>query len=211
MRRSSLTRQLGEQLLTSTSEDRESLCKQLYRVAGASGEARRVFLALLEDRDANIRACAAMYLGSIGGRGVQRALLVALSDQDRVVRSCAVHSLGLVGSIAVGRRLEAVVADAGESPKVRGDALEALATLPFRKASKTIVAALYDDEPEVRFFAANAIANLDIFDALPVLRAVERTERAKVPGFGSVRQEMRAAIEHLERRRHVASGSTRRT
>ncbi len=125
-------------------------------------------------------------------------MLAALADHDPTVRSCAVHSLGLVGTVAVGPALEAIVANRAELARVRGDALEALAALPFRAAAKTIVAAASDPEAEVRFFAANAIAHLGLAEALPVLRALERHEEATLPTFGAVRKEIRSAIDHLE-------------
>lgn len=213
-RRSSSTEKLALRLVNPHARDRERLCNQLFREAGASAFARKIFLGLLGDRDPNIRACSAMYLGSIGGPGVQRALIGALSDRDQVVRSCAVRSLGLIGSAAVGRRLEAIVADRSESPRIRGDALEALATLPFRRASKTVIRALGDRDAEVRFFAANAAANLGLVEAIPVLEALAHAERATIQDFGSVREEMCAAIKHLVReqlrvrtRKHARRGS----
>jgi HEAT repeat protein len=136
-------------------------------------------------------------------RRVQRVLEGRGSEQGR---AAAAYVLGFSGESAFAGVLARRLSDPGESPVVRGHAAEALGHLlqyqPVLAEIRTsIVSALTDPEPEVRFWCAFAAGALGLQESRPRLVRLLADE-AFVEGWWTIRQEAEWALRCLDGEDH---------
>jgi HEAT repeat protein len=156
---------------------------------------------LLRHPRREVRQEAAVSLGLLGTRRAIDALRGAIRDTDEEVRKRVISGLGLQeDDEAAYLAVVAVLTDKRESAAVRAHAAEALANFPERANASHLVDALADPAPEVRFFAAHALGELRVQDAVSALRIISRSDTGQVPGFGTVQREARSALRKIMER-----------
>jgi HEAT repeat protein len=115
-----------------------------------------------------------------------------------VLRQAAAYGLGRIrDEESVGILCE-VVASPNETPAVRGQAAESLAYLSDARALTTLLQAVQDPGPEVRFWSVFALGHLRERRAIPALEKMAATDHAIVEGWGSVSEEAREALRQLQ-------------
>ena len=117
-------------------------------------------------------------------------------------RAAAAYVLGFSGETDVSDALAGRLADADESPVVRAHAAEALGHLlqhqpVLAQIRVTIVSALRDPEPEVRFWSAFAAGVLDLQESRPQLERL-RDDGAAIEGWWTVGEEAEWALRCLD-------------
>jgi HEAT repeat protein len=117
-------------------------------------------------------------------------------------RAAAAYVLGFSGETDVSGVLVGRLADTDESPVVRAHAAEALGHLlqhqpVLAEIRVTIVSALRDPEPEVRFWSAFAAGVLDLQESRPQLERM-RDDESAVEGWWTVGQEAEWALRCLD-------------
>ncbi len=160
----------------------------------ARDQIRSIWLALVEDDDAEIRAQVTRLLGEVGGKGASEAVLKRLTDEQPRVRYFALMS---IRQLAIKDAFEAVVreieANLGRDPVLRHGGAMALTTIANeeqliglaahtskhvrlaavvalrRLGSPTVAAFLTDHDPDVVAEAARAINDAPIEAAMPQL------------------------------------------
>jgi HEAT repeat protein len=176
----------------SAGEDRLRAAWLLGRL---DGSALAPLLIALADPDHALRAEAARALGSLDSPEAIPALVQALRhDADAATREAAAWALGLIGTDDVIDPLLESLADSAETPSVRGQAAESLSGARNARAIPSLIAALDDPSPEVRYWAAFALGELSAQDALPALERLAANDTAIADRHGSVADEARAAI-----------------
>src|SRR4051812_27291562 len=124
-----------------------------------------------KDDDPRVRQYLALALGRLQPpipADARQLLVEALGDKDSQTRISAIWALGSTGDVSVAPDLERMYAsdDAG----VRKMVVYALGSLPADVGAATLVKALQDDEPDVQWNAAVALARHGRHDGVPVLR-----------------------------------------
>ena len=140
---------------------------------------------------------AAKAFGILKTKSVVPKLISALKSKSIEHRTAAVYALGMMREPRAVTHLEAMVANTKEPPTVRGYAVEALAYLKKRRSFNVLLAALQDQEPEVRWWAAFALGELGDKRALPELKRVASSDKGRPPNRTSVRVEARWAYNRL--------------
>jgi hypothetical protein len=117
-------------------------------------------------------------------------------------RAAAAYVLGFSGETDVSGVLVGRLADRDESPVVRAHAAEALGHLlqhqpVLAEIRVTIVSALRDPEPEVRFWSAFAAGVLDMQESRPQLERM-RDDGSALEGWWTVGQEAGWALRCLD-------------
>jgi HEAT repeat protein len=180
----------------SAGEARATACWLLGRMNDS--RALPPLTAALYDPDPRIRAEAARALGSLDHPEAVPALIAVLeSDADADTRMAAAYALGLLGDPRAIDPLLAKLADTGEDPGVRGFAAEAFTWHRERRAVPALITALSDPSAVVRFWAAFALGELGDPASLTELERLALSDTGTVPGWGSVKDEAAAAIEHI--------------
>ncbi|MBI2897618.1 MAG: HEAT repeat domain-containing protein [Deltaproteobacteria bacterium] len=114
---------------------------------------------LLQDREGQVRYFAAQSLGELRAREALEDLVGTIEDGDGQVRQAAVIALSEVGDGSVVPRLVEAVQDPSWAD-VRFQAIAALVQLAPEQARPCALAALEDEDPEVRAQAAEALGTL---------------------------------------------------
>jgi HEAT repeats len=137
---------------------------------------------------------------SVGDKLLERPLIATLRKGRRTFnRAAAAFALQMVSTPRTVRALESVVRNKSESPRVRGEAAEALAH-SHRKTSHTVLlAGLNDPSKDVRFWCAFSLGEMAEKRALPSLKRLAATDRRVVKGFHSVAKEAADAIENIQK------------
>jgi HEAT repeat protein len=168
---------------------------------------RRPLVRDLTGRDSTKRWAAAVELARTRDertrRQVARVLEGAGNDDGR---AAAAYVLGFSGDTAFAGVLARRLADRDECVLVRAHAAEALGHLlqhePVLADIRTaIVAALTDEEPEVRFWATFAAGALELQESRPRLERLLGDE-ASVEGWWTVAQEAEWALRCLDGELH---------
>jgi HEAT repeat protein len=171
-------------------------------------------LALLSDRDEEVRLFATVMLGSLREPTAVGALVQVLSDPDVNVRHAAATSLGQIGSPeAVPRLVEALHAE----PWLQYSALHALGEIGDPRAAPSLLS-LLDDEM-LRAPALEALGRLAGRDVLPriaphlldpdpalrnaAIRAVVEIEQRAAASGESLDPEVQAALRREELVAHL--------
>lgn len=179
-------------------------------IAGRLGNLRAVkaLLVALGAQEPELRAQAAISLGELQSKeGIPFLLTCMLNDPDIEVRTSATYGLGLFfedrtepAQEQVTQTLISVLSNERESPKVRGQAAEALANRGDHQALFPLQTALDDASVEVRFWAVFALGQLGDPYALTALERVAATDQAVLPGWWSISKEARDAIQQIQER-----------
>jgi HEAT repeat protein len=140
-------------------------------------------------------------------------LIVALSEHPNPdvreaaaygLRDYEMHTGRKAGSI---QPLLAILGNMAEDARIRGTAAETLGVIlssadrrrkVFRQAARVLVDALHDPAPEVRFWAAYALGEMQSRVALDELRRVADSDQAMCPGWWLVRDEASGAIDRIQ-------------
>jgi HEAT repeat protein len=156
---------------------------------------------LLSSRSSNLRRAAAVALGEMGMPSAVPSLIKAIGDANAEVRCAVVYALGKLEDKRAQGALLKVLKNPNELPRVRGFAAESLGSLGNPTSVPTLIAAMGDRSSNVRLFCAFALGELKDQRALRALRKVASSDRGRVRGYGTVRQEARRAISAIERGR----------
>jgi HEAT repeat protein len=99
-------------------------------------------------------------------------------------RSAAAHALPVLRDRKAIPVLERVVSNASESPKVRGEAAEALAHFHRKRSHRVLVNGLADSSKDVRFWCAFALGEMGDASAIPAPKPCCKrpTDRERVVG-----------------------------
>jgi HEAT repeat protein len=168
----------------------------------------KALLVALGAQEPELRAQAAISLGELQSKeGIPFLLTCMLNDPDIEVRTSATYGLGLFfedrtepAQEQVTQTLISVLSNERESPKVRGQAAEALANRGDHQALFPLQTALDDASVEVRFWAVFALGQLGDPYALTALERVAATDQAVLPGWWSISKEARDAIQQIQER-----------
>lgn len=119
-------------------------------------------------------------------------------------RAAAAYVLGLLGSKeAIQALIDAL--ESADSPEVRSHVAEALGNIGHYIATNPLISSLSDKSSRVRFSAAFALGEIGNQRAIPALRRLSSTDRAKVSGGGTVGEEAAKAIKQMQSRRPRAN------
>ncbi len=172
-----------ENLIAALQDEDPRLRETAASGLGLLGDARAVeaLIAALEDEDWEVRLEAAGALGEIGDAGAVEPLIVALQDEASDVREEAAGALGEIGD---ARAVEALIA-AIEIEDVR---FETHAQKALREALgeigdaavEPLIAALQDEDPQVRWVAASALGEIRDARAVEPLIAALQDEDSDV-------------------------------
>jgi HEAT repeat protein len=141
-------------------KEQATLAPQLVKAFAASG-----------DDDPRLRQYLALALGRLTPpipADARRMLIEALNDKESQTRISAIWALGSTGDVTVAPEIERMYDsdDAG----VRKMVVYALGSLPADVGVATLVKALSDQQPDVEWNAAVALARHGRHDGVPVLR-----------------------------------------
>ena len=142
---------------------------------------------------------AARLLYSKADQHLEKELISLLRDGRRPCnRAAAAFVMQVVTTPKVIAALERCLTDTTESPKVRGEAAEALAHNHRMKSHDVLLRSLTDSSKDVRFWCAFALGQMAESRAIPVLVRLAATDRRTVRGFHSVSEEAKDAIRNIE-------------
>lgn len=177
----------------------------------------------LGDPEASVRAAAARSLGQLGAAASVHALLAATADDIPTVRAAAVNALVLLDNpAALGRLREVVLADAAPAVVIQAiaglgrsgsdldltmlmslcrsadhevakAAARGLVRFPSHRATAAVLGLLEHDRWDVRWAAAEVLAERGDLTALPPLRRVAAVEPDPL-----VRQVLAGAVSRLD-------------
>ncbi|MCH7711830.1 MAG: HEAT repeat domain-containing protein [Proteobacteria bacterium] len=167
----------------------------------------RGLLKYLQSDDRALGTAAATSISVIGGKAVVRPLLDIMRKGARAdYREAAGYALSFLMAYGYSRPvLEAyldVLNDENEAPAVRAQVCEGLNYIDWgdrrRRLARRVIAsllrALGDASPEVRFWACFAIGKYGVRRALPALKALAEKDKTLVPGWWTVGEEAADAI-----------------
>lgn len=127
-----------------------------------------------------------------------RSLIKMLKHGKRVMnRNAAAYALNLMHGKNAIPALEKSVDNRVEDPKVGGQAAESLAHNHRKKSHSVLLKNLNDSSKEVRFWCANALAEMGDGNALVLLKKLAENDHRLVKGFWSVSKEAKAAIRRI--------------
>jgi HEAT repeat protein len=126
------------------------------------------------------------------------ALLPLLNDESSDVVTEAARALGRIGNPSSATFLAATLAKPGQPLLARRALAAALAHAGHPDAQPQLLAALEDEDPQVRAYAADALGHIGTEQALPALAALKADKNRLIRGVVSDRATR--AIELLERR-----------
>ncbi|HVT10784.1 MAG TPA: MFS transporter [Fimbriimonadaceae bacterium] len=108
-------------------------------------------------------------LGTLGSKEAVSTLISFLQSPRSLLRRAAARALGRLGSQDA---VEALMQSANESddPDLQRSSIQALRLLGAREAAQVISDALFNPHPSVRIAAAEAVAEMELRNALPYLR-----------------------------------------
>lgn len=152
----------------------------------------------LGDAAPPVRAAVAAALGNLADPTSAPALLPLLQDADADVVRVTARALGQIGNVVAAQALAAALARPGQGVLVRRALAAALVRAGHPDAQATLLAALRDEDPQVRAYAARALAHVGAEEALEPLRGLLTDKNRLIRG--TVSDRAARAIELLERR-----------
>jgi HEAT repeat protein len=131
---------------------------------------------------------------------LEHSLILTLKHGRRAFnRAAAAYTMQILSTPTTIRALESVVKNKSESPRVRGEAAEALAHCHRTKSHDLLLAGLNDSSKDVRFWCAFSLGEMAERRAVPSLKRLAATDRRIVKGFHSVAKEATDAIENIQK------------
>jgi len=144
---------------------RAGIALQFYK----SEELHALLLGALSDPTDKAREWAPWLLGKMHSKAALVPLHALLADDSPVFRKSVVAALRDIQSkSSVSPLIEVVARD--QDDEIRMRAIQCLGEFGDKTAAATILAALGDDNPEVRAYAAGALGSLNVEEAKPRLR-----------------------------------------
>jgi HEAT repeat protein len=160
-----LLARMRQALAAPTVDQREAAADALGRWPQQG--AVELLIRALGDDAAQVRASAARSLGRLGAMEAMADLVALLDDPSLWVRAATADALGDIGDPGAAGPL---TASAHHGPLlVRVAAISALGRLPSREARQALIAALTDEQGEIRWHAARALEQIGTVAALPGL------------------------------------------
>ncbi len=142
---------------------------------------------------------------------VPRLIRDLRSSRDCEKRVAAAYTLGFFHDRRAVKPLIHVVRNRRASPRLRGQAAEALGYLFMfqtgRLALSTLLKELEDPSPEVRFWSVFALGQMGNRKAIPALTEILQEDKAILPGWWSIAKEAKAAIRQIRKRNPAARRS----
>jgi HEAT repeat protein len=133
-------------------------------------------------------------------RRLERPLILTLKKGRRPYnRAAAAFAMQILTTPRTIRALETAVKNKSESPRVRGEAAEALAHRHRRRSHDVLLTGLGDTSKDVRFWCAFALGEMAEKRAISALERLVATDTRIVKGFHSVAKEAADAIENIQR------------
>jgi HEAT repeat protein len=126
------------------------------------------------------------------------ATLLASKDREPASRIAVAYALGHTDQTAIDG-LVATLADAGDHPAVRAHCAEALGALRARSAVPSLIEALNDVHPEVRYWSAYALGEIRDSRATSALQHLVDHDSTIIDGVGSVSDEAHQALLAIDR------------
>lgn len=134
-------------------------------------EQRRRVIADLNGREQTDAFEAAKQVWSDSDPKLSRALIeILLHGRRPLNRAAAAHALPALRDPKAIPALERTVSGVSESPRVRGEAAEALAYFHRKESHQVLLEGLRDPSREVRFWCAFALSHTRDSKALPLLK-----------------------------------------
>lgn len=171
------------------------------------GRAVPPLLRILRDPGVQARWQLLRPFSHLRGERVFRTLTkLVRNDPDPEVREQAAHQLAWLFDERVYEPLLDVLQNREEMPRVRAQAAEGLGMLldcadarnrRFRQAASSLITALQDPAPEVRFWSAYALGVMRARAALPELQHLAATDDAMCAGWWLVREEASDAAAYI--------------
>lgn len=150
---------------------------------------------LLHHEDRDVRMRAAWALGVIGQPALPALLELAEGD-NAAVRIEAIRILGVIGE---GRSLNALFhALTDPDPRVAQRAAIALGRIGDTRAFHPLIIALHHPAADVRFAACNALAHMNVADAIPALQERAEEDIGRTSWGASVAEAAQRAIQEIE-------------
>lgn len=142
---------------------------------------------------------AAFALGQIGSDSPVEQISECLRNSRSVIsRRAAAAALGTIGDTRAESALLEVLRDTTAPSELRAEVAEALGNIETDAALEGLIAVLRDSDATVRFFAVNSLGLRGDSRAIPALRDLA-DDSAEIAGFGIVREEVRSALDQIER------------
>ena len=113
-------------------------------------------------------------------------------------RAAAAYAMQIVTTSRTVRALEHTLMNTAESPRVRGEAAEALAHYHRTESHDVLLRGLNDASREVRFWCAFALGEMAEKRAVPALTRLVDSDKRTVKGFHAVAKEAADAIANIE-------------
>lgn len=120
-------------------------------------------------------------------------------DENIEIRRICAYALGQIADKSAAELLIQHLEIPSETPEVRAQIFESLAYLGAKRVVPTLVEALQDDSPEVRFWAAFALGHLGGRSEISALERVT-LDHAVVENWWSVGKEAQDAIKYIQAR-----------
>jgi HEAT repeat protein len=160
---------------------------------------RRQILSRMNGRDRVDAFEAAKAVWEDPDKHLESALILTLKEGRRPYnRAAAAFAMQILTTPRTIRALESAVKSKSESPRVRGEAAEALAHSHRRKTHDALLSGLRDTSRDVRFWCAFALGEMAETRAIPLLERLVATDERIVKGFHSVAKESADAIENIQ-------------
>jgi HEAT repeat protein len=149
----------------------------------------------------------AAHLLSADKSTTSRLLQVLETERRLDNRHAILYALTWHADLATWNLMVSIFADSNETPKVRGQAAEALSYMfayqrsdskEFEAAVKALIDGLKDPSPEVRYCAVNALGSTGHPPLEPVIRGMLRDSTPVKGWIGTVGDEASRALEWLE-------------
>ncbi len=130
---------------------------------------------------------------------LERPLLQTLGNgRSPFNRAAAAYAMQMITTPKTIRALERTVENKSETPRVRGEAAEALTHAHRKKTHNVLLRGLGDRSKDVRYWSAFALGEMAERRALIALRRLVVTDKRIIKGFWSVAKEASDAIEKIE-------------
>ena len=154
--------------------DRKLKVLKVIEYLNKSEQVEPALLELINDPDRKVRATVIRMVGLTGNPEALRALLHALTDPDRRIRANAIEAFEDIGDARLARILVPFTRDPDN--RVRGNAVKALWQLGQRDVLQPLMEMLHDTDELMRMSAAWVLGEIDVPDAVELLRGAFRRE-----------------------------------
>lgn len=122
-------------------------------------------------------------------------------DPSDEKRAASAYMLGRLSDSGSGNDLLEVVLNKKEIQKIRGYAAESLGVLREKNAVNSLLIALYESNDELRFWIIYALGQIGDPAAIPDLEGIAKGEDIIIPGWGSIKEEVKLAIDNIKENR----------